>query len=101
MMQVSRALNKRARANGHAERKGGRERGKEGGTHLSDDILQRPSFFTLLRHHQIGIHSPGLEAFVLLRREVQVFKAEGGVGGVVPSNTEFALEVVDEADAGT
>ena len=89
------------RKGGREEREGGRKGGRQGGTHLSNNILEGPPLLTLLRHHQVGINSAGLEAFVLLGGKVQILKAKGGVGGVVPGDAELALEVVHQADAGT
>ena len=77
------------------------EAGREGGlTYLPNDVLQRPSLLAILGHDQVSIYSARLETFILFRGEIQVLEAEGGVGGVVPGDAEFALQVVHEADTG-
>ena len=84
------------------EKEGGRAGGREGRrTYLPNDILERPPLLALFGDDQVRIDGAGLEAFVLLRGEVEVLEPEGRVGGVIPGDAEFALQVVDEADTGT
>lgn len=56
---------------------------KTDGTHLSDDIGERVALLSAL-HHLLCVNGALLESLVVLRVEVQVLEALGGVGLVVP-----------------